>query len=152
MSSQNDLEMTPRTLPDAPGPLQDALGRPQDAPKTAPGSPKTPSGRPKTARRGPRDRPGAAPGASKTAKNGAKMGSESYLPPGPPQEADKGSILDRFGLDLEPIWSRFGADSGSVLGLVLASETPFDGKRSVSLSHAVNEGGGSTPSGGKARV
>ena len=110
---------------DAPRTPQEAPGRPQDAPKPAPGGPGTPPRRPKTAPRGPRDRPGAAPGASKTAKNGAKMGSESHLPPGPPQEADLGSIWDRFGLDLGPIWGRFLADSGSVLGLILASETSF---------------------------
>ena len=76
--------------------LQDSSKTAQDAPKTTPGLPK------------------GRYGVSKTAKSGAKMASESHLPPGAIQEADfclilelLGSILGRFGVDLGPIWGLF---------------------------------------------
>ena len=88
----------PRTPPGGP---RLRPKRPQDPPKTPQGAPREPQGRPKEPSGSPQDPPRRPP--------------RSDFLPGPPQEADLGSIWGRLGVNLGTFLIRFWAEVGSKL-------------------------------------
>ena len=103
-----DPRMPPKTPQEGPRRPKGASGgprlrpkRPQDPPKTPQGAPREPQGRPKEPSGSPQDPPRRPP--------------RSDFLPGPPQEADLGSIWGCFGVILVTFLIRFGAEVGSKL-------------------------------------